>query len=105
MSAIMHSQEFLSRLRAWHRSVLVASVLLLLGVVGLANALIAPDVSASDPTSVRLAQCEADSGVVGEALATNGIDLRSKNWSRNRDRAIQACMEDFASLRWLINGK
>jgi len=81
------------------------SGLLLLVTVSLAIAITAPATGSADPEVARLAMCERDAGLVGQTLVNRGVDIRTTAWSQDRERAIQACKDNFPDLRWLLNGK
>jgi hypothetical protein len=75
----------------------------MLAFVTLAWAFSLPQGGATRTDAEHRAQCERDAGSAIEALAQEGVDLRTAKWQRERQAAIQACMEDFSSLRWLVN--
>ncbi len=86
--------------RAW----LAFAGIAVVATVSLATAFTAPASRTADPELARQAQCEYGAGLVGETLVNNGVDIRTQAWSRDRERAIQACKGDFPDWRWLMSG-
>ncbi len=54
-------------------------------------------------TQDRLTQCEREAGSLGDRLAAQGVDIRTRNWQSNRQRSIRACAQQFSDFRWLLN--
>jgi|GEM_PF-3273556 len=73
----------------------------LVTIATLAQASMKWEPAAAGAPSDRSAQCEHDGGIAMEALAANGLDLRTPKWRRDRQRAIRACRNGFSDLRWL----
>jgi hypothetical protein len=85
-------------------SVALAGVAVL-ATFSLATAFTAPATRTTEPEPARQARCEHDAGLLGETLVNRGVDIRTQAWSHDRERAIQACKDDFPDWRWLMSGK
>ena len=64
-----------------------------------------PMAPASQAAPDHRAQCEQSAGSLADELATAGVDLRGRTWQQGRDRSIQACVDGFPDLRWLLNDR
>jgi hypothetical protein len=79
-----------------------AAVLAALAVTLVAGWLTQPPQHSAAQES-RLARCDRLAGMAVEKLAGKGIDVRTPAMRRQRETAVQACMNDFANFEWLLN--